>query len=638
VLFNLILIELKSLIDKRNITIVCLLLVFSILLVQNGINTHIQLDHNRQDFIKSENALYTQYNNWNQYGGYGIMGLLHPSSPLFVLTSTSGGSQIVTHVDTGSRFRIVKQYKGSESFKRSYLFNDFSTFFYFSLSLIALMLGAKTFNNYEYFRFLVSLSHVGKVFFVFFFIKFLIIFVLFSFIFITASSWPLLWGINLFTPKLLILFLSALLSVTFFFVLGVTLSLVNKKTRIVLVFSVYAFINILIPAFVNHYARIASFKIDSNYKVETTNLAKLMDYEKKVIAGVHNFKKNNPNSSKDHLNQLVYKFVLGLKKKEHIDFKSKENKILSQVENVVIKTHFLSSLFPSTFFLSTSKELSGEGLIGEIHFFKFALKLKYSFFDWFADNKFVHSPNHLIQFPGKNIFDSKSQLPMCFDIGVITTIIWVTLIAIFSFFQFKKSLFPTEEEEDYVGVRINIAPNKSSFYHIDSDSLMQAVKNVFFGQYNSFNGSVSSEKGSIVYKAKKNFTYLPNPIDIQNGYLVKDFLSFINSISGLCITENTYSKCYFSEIPIAKRIEILLTIGEKSKSRFVVLNNFFDNHSLSPDLWNRSFEKQISQNIASIVEQKAVISLSNKDRGAKLFNNVFLISLGRKGYKTIKIK
>lgn len=113
-----------------------------------------------------------------------------------------------------------------------------------------------------------------------------------------------------------------------------------------------------------------------------------------------------------------------------------EYKKLQEYENSRIKSlsrrinvyHIVSSFFPTTFYLSSSQELSSKGYLNFIRFYRYTHTMKYRFIKFYIEKKFyIPLPASGVE-PfvkgDENLFEAESRLPDYFPLGVSMTLLY----------------------------------------------------------------------------------------------------------------------------------------------------------------------------------------------------------------------
>jgi hypothetical protein len=179
---------------RRNAIIILLLLFFSLVFIQTGIDNYKSLLDYKYKFQEFERTKITQYINYSQYGAYGIRMLFVPAPISILFLNSAVIPDMNAYVDSGEQLKIFKPLKGKNIFDlNKFGFTDFSGIILFFGSLLALFYGYETFNSDEYLKFLSTVSSRKQVFLSMIFSRIILMFFLFLFI---LGSALLLIGLN----------------------------------------------------------------------------------------------------------------------------------------------------------------------------------------------------------------------------------------------------------------------------------------------------------------------------------------------------------------------------------------------------------------------------------------------------------
>ncbi len=438
------LLESKRLLKKKTISLFFFFSLLSLYFVQIGLNNYINIIGNKEEFQDIEKLKVKQYINYNQYGSYGFRVLFIPSplSIYFVNSSTISG--LTANVDVGERLYIYNSFKGRTLFAdKGGGFKDFSGIMLLLGGLLALYLGYDSFIFRDYLRFMNGFVDYKRLFFSTVLSR---IFIL-VFLFILNAGIPLilleLKGIQFsgsdwahFFTYLVIL----TLLVVFFFALGtIAGSFKSSFAGFVMVIISWFALVFLFPGIVNSITSRKADDLVSNYKLELQKLMSLMDFERQSLEELGS-------TTKDNI-EAVRKSVEGFLQKGFIEIQVFEERLRNEMEENIRYFEFLSSLFPSTFYLSTSNEISSNGYENFILFFDYIRELKKKFLRFHIDHRFYSddqfdAPKKVESFikSNENLFYSKSRTPRGFTRGVLLTLVYIIGLFIISYYRFKQSL------------------------------------------------------------------------------------------------------------------------------------------------------------------------------------------------------
>ena len=438
------LLESKRLLKKKTIGLFLFFSLLSLYFVQVGLNNYIKKKKNKGEFQHIERLKVKQYINYNQYGGYGFRVLFIPSPLSIYFVNSSTISELTANVDSGERLYIYNSYKGRTLFAdKGGGFKDFSGIMLLLGSLLVLYLGYESFIYSDYLRFMSGFVDYKKLFFSTVLSR---VFTLF-FLFLLNTSIPLILlelnGIQ-FSGCDCAHFFTYLLTLTlmlvFFFALGtIAGSFKSGFAGFVMVIISWFGLVFLLPGIVNGITSRKAADFVSNYKLELQKLKSLMDFERQSFEELGS-------TTKDNLD-AVRKSLEYFQEKGYPKIQAFEERLRDEMEENIRYFEFLSSLFPSTFYLSTSNEISSKGYENFILFFDYIRELKKEFFKFYVDHRYYSDdpfdlPKTVESFikGNENLFHAKSRTPRGFFIGILLTLVYIIGLFIISYYRFKPSL------------------------------------------------------------------------------------------------------------------------------------------------------------------------------------------------------
>jgi ABC-type transport system involved in multi-copper enzyme maturation permease subunit len=438
------LLESKRLLKKKTLGLFLFLSLLSLYFVQIGLNNYINIIENKEEFQDIERLKVKQYINYNQYGTYGFRVLLIPSPLSIYFINSSTISELTAYVDSGERLNIYNSFKGRTLFsdKRGG-FNDFSGIMLLMGSLLALYLGYESFIHRDYLRFIYGYVNYKRIFFS----------IVLSRIFIIIFLFLLNVGISLIIPEIngiqfsnseyahFFTYIAILVLVlVFFFALGtIAGSLKSGFAGFVMVIISWFVMVFLFPGIVNSITSRKADNLVSNYKLELQKLKSLMDFERESLEKVGITTRGNMEAVKKSVEDFLEK---GFPK-----IHAFEERLRDEMEENIRYFEFLSSLFPSTFYLSAGNEISSKGYENFILFFDYIRELKKKFVRFYMDHRFyldgiLDETTKVESFikGSENLFYAKSRPPWGFATGVLLTLVYIVGLFIISYYRFKQSL------------------------------------------------------------------------------------------------------------------------------------------------------------------------------------------------------
>jgi len=438
------LLESKRLLNKKTIGLFLFFSLLSLYFVQIGLNNYINIIENKKEFQDIELLKVKQYINYGQYGGYGFRVLFMPSPLSIYFVNSSTISQLTANVDSGERLNIYNSFKGRALFADKVGgFKDFSGIMLLLGSLLVLYLGYESFIHSDYLRFMYGFVDYKRLFFSIVLSRVFIL--LFLFLLNVGISLMLLEinGIQFSGGEYAHFFtylVTLVLVLVFFFVLGtIAGSFKSGFAGFVMVIISWFVLVFLFPGIVNTTTSKKADNIVSNYKLELQKLKSLMDFEREAL-------ENLGITTKDNMD-AVRKSVEDFLEKGFPKIHAFEERLRNEMEENIRYFEFLSSLFPSTFYLSAGNEISSKGYESFILFFDYIRELKKKFARFCVDHRYyldgmLDKTTKVESFikGDENLFYAKNRTPEGFARGVLLTLVYIIGLFIISYFRFKQSL------------------------------------------------------------------------------------------------------------------------------------------------------------------------------------------------------
>lgn len=177
--------------------------------------------------------------------------------------------------------------------------------------------------------------------------------------------------------------------------------------------------------------------ITLNYQLEMKKLSILTNFEKQALEKEGKFKVHKGDSPNEKALADSYW------ENEFRETEILERGMIEEMNDNVRFYHSLSSLLPSTFYISMSNEFSSRGYKNFIGFYRYVHALKREFVRFFLNRAFSDEFDKVENFikNDENIYRSASHLPYFVRRGTFLTISFIFLLFIFSYIGFKRALF-----------------------------------------------------------------------------------------------------------------------------------------------------------------------------------------------------
>jgi hypothetical protein len=293
--------------------------------------------------------------------------------------------------------------------------------------------------------------------------------------------------------------------------------------------------------------------------MEGRKLKGFMDYEKTSFEEEGRFDASKRGSQKERDMFMAF-WNKGFKR-----IMEEEKKMLNEIKDHISNYQAMAALFPSTFFLSFSGEMSSQGFSSMAGFNEYTQEVKKDFF-WFRAENYIFSDKKEFQpfFKGvnDNLYQGKSQLPDNFGFGLVFTVLWLAVLFFFSWIKFSRMLDRAHETKR----------------ELNPDELKKNKTNIMF----------TSDKGllpQLIARLRlQNIPFLsvPGPASLPGDTKVKSLFSLL----GLAVPKALQEKAgkYVYCLSPDDKGRVLIEITKTLKADVIIFDNFLA--GLSDDLIN----------------------------------------------------
>jgi hypothetical protein len=442
--------ELRRFARTRNMVILGIFLVFCLLFLQYGIFEYKANFSKQKKFLEIEKTKVSQYTTYTQYGTYGIrmLFLTHPVCIFFI--NAGGLPDLTSFADSGERLNIYSPMQGQNVFdlkvKKSRV-TDFSGLFMAIGALMALFYGCEGFRNRGYLKYLNSRYTVKQQYL--FMIAARSIIVICCFLTIIAAGIILTLGNGLLiaVDGNFLYFLGAGIAIIlFFFSSGVFIGNMKRQAFHYPVMLIsWLIVKFIIPEAVNFISSYRSKDITPLYKLEMDKLKLVMDFEKKAIqkAGAFNYGKEMTADKQEVIKEYYNNEFRKLQKMEEA--------MQEQMKTTIRRYHFLSMFIPTTFYFSVTEELSSQGLLNLMEFYRYTQEKKQEFFRFYMQKLYFSGKSNFDKIENfikdkENIFVAHSRIPDFYILGLLLTLVYSMLMLLSAGKKYKRNLYILPEK------------------------------------------------------------------------------------------------------------------------------------------------------------------------------------------------
>lgn len=521
--------EFKKLFIKQNIIILAVIFILLAFLCWDGISDYKKILANKKPFQEMERDKVSMHLHYTFYGVRGVR-LLYIPGPLSVIFNDSAVFDgMMSHVDSAEKLEISNSFKGKDLFSDSGGFMDFAGIMLLLSSFLALLYGWDAARNPKYLKLISDISGSHKPGFLITLARIILLNLVFFFLSGLAFTWLLINGINAANIFYLVYVMMLTLAITFFVAAGAIIGSFTSKATQLITMPVLYFLLVLVIPWLIHRAVYMEAKegIKSIYEFEYQSFKYMMTLEKRLYDRFGVWKSGNV--APDEIKAMI-------QSGQDIEYKKMREAELKRIDGIVKRIHVyqtLASFFPTTFYISTNKELSSKGFQNFIAFYRHSYDMKQDFIKFYIDRKFYRPlPESGVE-PfikgNENLFYGKSQLPNNFLLGLLAAVVYVVALLVTIYRRQRKGI----EGEKLKTVKVDFKKGNPLFALCQNEK----IKSDIFRYYQE------QKTAACIDKITMNFHF--------NGVRADVVLTFL---------------CHLAKVKEEKAIEYLSILGIKDLS------------------------------------------------------------------------
>jgi hypothetical protein len=563
--------EALQLLTKKIVTVLVLILTAGLAFVLLHTHEYKNLHDQKIIFQDVEKNKIEMYSSYRQYASFGFRILFHPA-PISILFANSAVIQDMTaYIDSGERLNIYKPMKSKNVFNiTKYMFADCSGIFLFFASLIAVFYGFPAFRESEYLKMLSSIAGKKNLF-----CKVLlgrsILLAVYSLLFLgSAVSAIALCGISIGIDQYLVVFFLEMCGLTaFFLVLGSAFgSIKSMRWGLGGVITSWLLLLFFLPFLISLIVSISAASLKPETKLEIEKLTLMMNFEKRFNDETGSLPLNKTPTERQS------ELVLDYYKNEFQAMQKLEDQLKAQM-HACIRLHYrLSSFFPTTFYQSLTNELSSKGYETLESFYNTVKQIKEDFFKEYIQ-KVYFSPQPTRAEPflkgDENIVEGKPAVPSYLAIGYFFNLLWMIVLAIPTYYRFKKNLcnLPEKEKDAPQPKEIILKRGKANNnWYVCDDLLKNQLLTLLFNEAHEFKKKgytfkvFLDDQDLLTAKKQQNFLYLCHPKAIPGHFVMGHFLTLVMDLMRTATEKRKEIISQFSLEPAWKKKFCQLDIEE----------------------------------------------------------------------------
>ncbi len=422
--------ESKKLFIRRNIIILAVLFIFLAILCWDGIGDYKKIEANKKPFQEMERDKVAMHLHYTFYGVRGVR-LLYIPGPLSVFFNDSAVFDgMMSQVDSAEKLEISNSLKGKELFSDSGGFMDFAGIMFLISSFLALIYGWDATRSQKYLKFISDISGSPKPGFLITLARIVLLNLVFLILSGLALVWLLINGINAVNIFYLVFIIMLTLVITFFTAAGAVIGSLKTKVAQFITMPVLYFLLVLVIPWLIHRAVYMEAKegIKSIYDFEYQSFKYMMDFEKRFYNRFTVWKSGEV--APDDVKAMI-------QSGQEVEYKKLRETELKRIDGIVKRIRVyqtLSSFFPTTFYISTNKEVSSKGFQNFIDFYRYSYDMKQDFIKFYIDRKFyrplLKSGVEPFIKGNEDLFYGKSRLPNSFLLGLLLAVVYIAALLV----------------------------------------------------------------------------------------------------------------------------------------------------------------------------------------------------------------
>lgn len=592
-MFDVLSFEAKRLFTRRNIIIFSCILILLLIVSLGGISDYKMILENKKPFKEMEKDKVSLHIHYTFYGIRGVRLLLIPSAMSVLFNNTSVFPGMTAHVDTAEKLNISNSIKGKDLFSNAGDYMDFSGLMLLIGSFLSLLYGYDSTRNREYISLLQDISKKQNIVFKVILSRIILLCSVFVALSILFVVWLMVIGIQIFNLYYLIFLVFILGIITFFVLSGAGIGRIRSKTIRGISLPVFYFMMVLfIPWVIREIVYLdARSNIQSIYNFEYETFKYVMEFEKEQYERFGVWK------SGEVAPEEIKKMIETIDDRIYNKLKELENKRIDQITKRIKVYSIISSLFPTTFYISNNRELSSKGFRNFLDFYRYAYNKKFLFIKFYLERKFFRPLPKTGVEPfikgDEDLFYAEPRLQYFFGGGVSINAIFILVIAAFLYMSVHKKI----DRPQLTLPEIDVTTDKSNFVLCEDDS----IRNEYFDYFRSKEGYVCIDFYNLDFKS--------------NDVSLKHFINFFCKISG-CSVDDTLSyldKLSVNDLELREigrdlilKIHFAVKLASCPDPDFVIINDCFGSKG-------RDFESSFTELLTTLeVEGGRIIYLSSR--------------------------
>jgi hypothetical protein len=529
---NLIWLEIKRLLSRRNMVLLIVLIFLSLFSVYKGYHEYRATIKGVNEFQEIEDRKADGMVNYLDYSHIGVGSIFVPSPLMIFFSNDHEINGVVGRINSVGALEVNNNRKNIPIINNQSIFNlRFGNVIFIFFSMVSLYLGFELTHNREILKFLGCMVTSARVYITIIGVRVSFLVICFLSVFGCIIGFTYLLSINLdaFISNGSIGYISStVVMILFFFFSGAAIGHIRSKFGGIAVLVWWLAMTFFIPGAVHSLYIEKSHETTSSNRVYLNTLNILDRFEKEAEK---KFGKPS-NSNKD----IVDKVIGGYLDNEFKQIESHEKQYYSEVAGIINNYNDLCLLTPVTFYQLTSSEVSSLGLSNYLKFYKYLRLMFRQFTLFWVDRVYYSDSKEVVNFVtgDENLFKAQSRLPDNFGLGILINLGYVVVLIILSFFLFRRSLYMVDKgiSKRLGTFDIQLVPGKIKALYVESGDLKDVLYAVLSGKLREIrkNGLSSEIHFNDVQisdtETAIDFLYIPGRSEIPGDTKVKNLVLY----------------------------------------------------------------------------------------------------------------
>ncbi len=586
--------EFSRIFSWKNVLIYLLMIIASFYFIFLGYAEYKEFLKKKADFSRLEKEKFDALVNYDQYAKVGFRVLFEPSPLIVFFKKADFVQNLEANVDSSEVVNIYNLRKGRNAFTVDENFGDLSGFVTIFGTFLMMFMGMTSFRRRDLIDFF-DKSYVLKTIVA----RLIWLNLVFGFLFFVSYLFAISLGISFSSQEMNIYCcysLTSLLFLSFFFILGVTISAAFKyhKKAVTGVFIVWFVLIFLIPEIGKIHLMQRVTDIPSAEELNLEKLKILLSREREARSFVQKMILKEKRVDREKIRKIMKEFSDDFMKTGYQKNQRNESNFHDKVAAVIHKYEHRSNYLPVDFFQFVSREASSKGYGEYLSFVDYILDLKDRFIRFYVYKRYEGTDQKVENFvkASENFYKSEAQLPDTFQRGFVFLIgYFLLLIVLLIALNRKKADISSQPR-----LPSEFARNSILFLLVNPErqqEMFDSFKDGSFGLLDLKSRDPYIEDVSV--KAFINYSCRQKGIDRDE--ILRNLKEF--KISKSDLNEK------LSSFPIEQIKRIVASIVLAEKKDTIVINDFIKNEA-------REFENQFLKILSRVAQSgKKIIYLSS---------------------------